>query len=301
MSADTFLPDEMSNRQPADTGPAQSSGDASTPVVQKAGAETGSDADNLRGTDRDTACDESAYDEPDYDADYDEADEFGRPYRSLSKAAMFALVLTLVALPLMWLFVYADEAFYIVVPLPLIAIALGVSALFKIRRYPNELMGRIPALLAIGVSVVALVAGVATQRYIYAHEVPKGYDRITWYDLRPHGEERRFPLPLKAFELDGKRVFIKGYVHPSVSGTGPVKTFMLVGDMKTCCFGGMPKLVDRIDVLLEGNLSVQYSTRKRKLGGRLELNVDPRDPRTFFKPDDGSMGPYYVLHVDYLK
>ena len=97
-----------------------------------------------------------------------------------------------------------------------------------------------------------------------------------------------------AAKLDGKKVFVKGYVHPSVSGQGPVKKFVLVGDMGTCCFGGPPKLAEMIEVTIVCDQAVSYNQMKRRFGGTFRL-----DPRP--KPADGSAGGHYQLHVDYVK
>ena len=101
--------------------------------------------------------------------------------------------------------------------------------------------------------------------YIYTTEVPEGYERISWYELR--GEERR-PVNSFAMQIKDKPIFIKGYVHPGVDGFGEVKNFVLVPDMKTCCFGGQPKPWDMIEVTLAENCSnIKYSRRKRGLWG----------------------------------
>jgi hypothetical protein len=223
--------------------------------------------------------------------------EVGTSYRTLSRGAVFAAILAVVSLPLVFWMVGDESAFYLVLILPLIAVGLGLTALVRIRRYPDELTGTLPALVGAVIGTLTLIGGIGGQAYILATEVPDGYKRVTWYELKPRGEELRFPFPSAAARLDGKKVFIKGYVHPD-TGLAPVQQCMLVGDMGTCCFGGNPKLNERIDVVLENDLRISYSTRLRKLGGTFVLNVDPREP---IKPDDGSKGTYYVLKVDYLK
>ena len=96
-----------------------------------------------------------------------------------------------------------------------------------------------------------------------------------------------------AIELDGDRVFVKGYVFPGGQKEN-LKQFVLVPDMGTCCFGGEPKLTDMIEVTLQEPLRVDFSYRKRKLGGTLK--VDSK-----LKPVSGVNGVYYQLDVDYLK
>jgi hypothetical protein len=236
---------------------------------------------------------------PEYgDDEYpDEADS----YRSLSKGAIVSLILTILAQPMLWWVLGDETIFYVVLALPLIGAILGFTALLKILRHPDELTGKWPALIGTVAGALTVVGGIGLQAYILMTEVPDGYKHISWYDLKPHDANEPLPIPREMLRLHDKKVFIKGYVHPSVSGTGPVDKCMLVGDMDTCCFGGNPKLVERIDAVFENNLKISYSTRRRKLGGTLKLLVNPNDVRTFFKPDDGTAGPYYVLMVDYLK
>jgi hypothetical protein len=249
--------------------------------------------------------DESRYDDAQYeddDAPYDDTPyEDDDRYRTLSKGAVMSLLLALASAPLVWLFLGEESIFYVVLALPLIGAGLGFVSLLRIRRNPWELVGKIPALIGIAVCSLCIVVGIGVQTYILATEVPEGYEPITWYDLKTHDANEPLPIPQQMLELNGKKVFIKAYVHPSVSTMGPVKQCMLVGDMKTCCFGGNPKLIERIDAVFENNLTINYSMNRRKLGGTLILNVDYRNPRTFFKPDDGTQGPYYILQVDYVK
>ena len=68
--------------------------------------------------------------------------------------------------------------------------------------------------------------------------------------------------------LQGKKVFVKGYVHPGVASMGKVKHFVLVPDMGTCCFGGQPKRnTDMIEVVVGTGEGIRYSTRLRKIAG----------------------------------
>ena len=138
------------------------------------------------------------------------------------------------------------------------------------------------------------IGGTALHAYMYAVEVPEGYQPISFAGLQPDRSHPELPVAPEALTLNGQRVFIKGYVHPGVSGSGPVKTFVLVNDIGTCCFGGQPKLTHMIEVTMRTHWPVQYSQFKRHLGG--VLKVDTR-----LKPVDGLQGVYYQLEADYLK
>ena len=82
------------------------------------------------------------------------------------------------------------------------------------------------------------------------------------------GESRRMgsDKSLLPIELDGKQIFVKGYVHPGVSSVSKLKKFVLVPDMGTCCFGGDPAPTDMIEVTLEDPLTVDFALRRRGFG-----------------------------------
>ena len=106
---------------------------------------------------------------------------------------------------------------------------------------------------------------------------------------------RKTGQPLLPTALNGKRIFVKGYVHPGVASTGQIKKFILVPDMGTCCFGGQPKLTDMIEVTIVDASGVRYSQRKRKLGGI--LHVTDR----VHQVAGGLTGGFFELRADYVK
>ena len=59
-------------------------------------------------------------------------------------------------------------------------------------------------------------------------------------------------------ELNGKKIFMKGYVYPDGQRTN-IKRFVLVADLGTCCFGGQPKLTHMVEVTLRDPYRVEYS------------------------------------------
>ena len=63
--------------------------------------------------------------------------------------------------------------------------------------------------------------------------------------------------------------------------------------MGTCCFGGNPALTDMIEVTLQPPKHIDFSWRKRKLGGILHVD-------TKLKPVSGLNGVYYRLDAEYL-
>ena len=169
----------------------------------------------------------------------------------------------------------------------------GLAALRSIRRYPDELSGMMPAALGITLCGVEFAVGVALHSISYATEVPDGYYRISFADLQPSPGRADLPIPPDAAQLNGKRVFVKGYLYPDGQQDN-IKRFVLVPDMGTCCFGGQPKLTDMIEVTLRDPLRTEFARKKRKLGGILKVDMA-------LKPVSGLGGVYYQLTADYLQ
>lgn len=202
-------------------------------------------------------------------------------YRSLSKPALLSLIVSLFGL-LFFLF----KAF---VFLPIMGLAFGLIALSGIRNRPSELTGRLPAKIGVGLSALALVGGLAKHGYEYATEVRPGYERISFRMLKDN-DRTALPYSEEAEALDGKKVFIKGYVRAG-SQQRNLKDFILVGDFGACCFGGNPKITDVIGVSIQGDERVSYSWSLRKIHGTFRLKRRPavtrekEVPRVFYQID----------------
>ncbi|MCH5375242.1 MAG: DUF4190 domain-containing protein [Planctomycetes bacterium] len=220
------------------------------------------------------------YLEPDIAADDDYV-----PYRPLSRAAVASLIIAILS--------FSALAASLLVVLPLIGLVLGIIGFRTVRRYPDEFTGRGMAIAGIIVNSVLLLGGTALHAAIYATEVPDGCVRISFADLQPNRQRPDLPVSPEAVELDGKRVFIKGYVYPDGQQYN-IKRFVLVPDMGTCCFGGQPKLTDMIEVTLRDPYRVVFERRKRKLAGVLRVD-------TSLKPVSGLGGVYYQLDADYVR
>ena len=206
-------------------------------------------------------------------------------YKSVSRGAVFAILLA----------IFSPLSFYTpaVLFLPIAAMFFAVSALISFRRYPEELTGRPLAYVAFALAGIILIVAPVQHAYIYATEVPEGYERISFGDLKsPLGAPDR---PTKAaLELDGKKVFLRGYVHLASCSSSSVKNFILVPDLATCCFGKQPPLTHMIEVNLGGDLLIEPSMRKLRLAGT--LSVDPQ-----LKPLNSVQGVYYQMRVDHLR
>jgi hypothetical protein len=218
--------------------------------------------------------------------DLEAEDEGYDVYRSMSKTAVASLVMGVLSL--------ASVMFPALLVLAAAGIIFGLLAGRGFRRYPDELTGRGLAAVGLASSTMILIGGSIMHTYVYMTEVPDGYARISFSDLQPKADTPG-GTPMLPANLDGQRIFVKGYVHPGVGNTGHVKKFILVPDMGTCCFGGQPKLTDMIEVTLRTEQGVQYSQRKRRLGGILHVSNHTR------QVTGGLNGGLYELDADYVK
>jgi hypothetical protein len=183
-------------------------------------------------------------------------------YRALSGVAVAAAALTGFA-PLAFL----DWWLAVV---PLIGIVLGSVALRDIARRPQELTGRPLAIAAMTVSTLALVGGLAYQSMVYATELPPGFARLSYAELQPADGDPADAVPDSALLLDGRDVLLKGYMYPGKQQQGIVQ-FLLVRDQGDCCFGGNPKITDRVLVHLADPGGIEFSPRLKKIAGRFHV------------------------------
>jgi hypothetical protein len=195
--------------------------------------------------------------------DLDERDANGdySAYRSLSPAAVLSCVLGIASF-----LAFFDWS---LVAVPLAGIATGVFALRRIAARSDEITGRVPASVGVALAIIGLVGGQARLWYIRISELPPGHVRISYSDLQPP-ERSPVPVPESAHEFDGKRVLIKGYVLAGNRKDG-IRTFILVRDKGDCCFGGNPRLTDRILVQLKPGYTFSYTDRLQKLAGLFHI------------------------------
>jgi len=221
------------------------------------------------------------------EADVQETAEevYDHPYRAISRAAVISVILAPTGL-FMMMFSYSMAA------IPLAGIAFALTALSNIRRYPNEVLGKGLAKFGLASCIAAIVGSITLGVVTYASEVPEGYMRLTFSQLDLPKDK---PVLTKEIQdLDGKRIFIRGYVHPGVADFGKVKQFVLVGDLGVCCFGGQPEPYDMIDVSFVNENAIRYSRKLRRIGGVLRLQ---RPKKTVGQIQSG----YYKLEADYVK
>jgi hypothetical protein len=80
----------------------------------------------------------------------------------------------------------------------------------------------------------------------------------------------------KVEKLDGKKVKIRGWIHPaSVFTTTGVKRFILVRDNQECCFGPGAALHDCISVTMSAGNSTDFTTKAIAVEGVFSVEVVP--------------------------
>jgi len=215
-------------------------------------------------------------------------------YRSISIAAVVSGLLGLASFVTLAAGANSIDAALVVSIVPLAGIILGVHALLHIRRAPETTTGMPVAWAGIVLSLGFLVSGIGYASWVYATEVPKGYERITFSNMKPDEIEKSqgIIVPPEIRELDGKKIFIKGYMRPPAHTRG-IDSFLLVRDNNECCFGKLEDLnfFDQVQVRLRPPLLTDYHERIYKVAGKLKID-----------PDAHRQGqPVYTLTADRLQ
>jgi hypothetical protein len=196
--------------------------------------------------------------------DYDPAED----YRALSAAALSAFALGVLS-PLAFLDMWLGLV-------PVAALLLGFVALRQISRRPSEYTGKKLAIIGLALAAVFLVGGGAYQSLVYSNELPgPDFLRASYAELQPYEGDPPMKLTPETLALNGKKVLIKGYVFPGQRTSG-ITQFLLVRDQGDCCFGGNPKVTDRILVQLKDTKGFDFSGKLFKVAG--EFRIQPPAP-----------------------
>ncbi len=182
-----------------------------------------------------------------------------KPVPPLAPISLFFGILSLFAL----LSIFA-------LPICLFGIVLSVLCLFRIRRSNGEFSGSRLALIGLALSFVFLISGSVWHSYVIATEVPEGCERVDFTrDISRKGfifEDGVKQVHPDVDVLNGKRIFVKGYMYPTGQTEG-ITSFVLVKDNQQCCFGGQPKTNDMILVNIQDEKTVNYWSGLVSVGG----------------------------------
>jgi hypothetical protein len=165
-----------------------------------------------------------------------------------------------------------------------------IWALSRIRREPERYSGQAMAKIGLALSLVLLIGGVSYGTYWYSTEVPNGYSRISFSTMKPDEMQERNGqvVPPDVSSLEGKNVFIKGFIRPdSVTVPRGIDQFLLVRDNNQCCFGDMSKIkyYDQVLVKMTGDHRLDFSRGVFCIGGVLHIEPQyaaPGAPKTVF-------------------
>jgi len=204
-------------------------------------------------------------------------------YRTISRAAIFSIVFGILSL---FGFLFAGLVFFSV-----LGIAASFYGMLGIRRYPRELTGANVAVFGMIFCGTTLIAAGGMHTYIYLTEVPPDHTRLTFGEIKAP-KYRNSPTP-RALEMNGKKVFIKGYTFPGKQKKN-LSQFLLVGDFGQCCFGGDPEPSHLVKVSIKNGRKIDYSTRLRKLSGTFRVL------KQLSRNDEGK-GYLYEITADDIK
>lgn len=226
------------------------------------------------------------------------AEDQALQYRAIPTGAIIGLLLGLAAVSTVITAANSIEACLLVTPIPVLGLFLSLRALAKIRREHEQYTGTTLALAGAALSLIFLVGGVSYGGYVYATEVPNGYSRLTFLDLKPDELQERAGqiVSPEIAAMAGKKIFIKGYIRP---GSAPVRTgidkFLLVRDNNQCCFGDLSKVnyYGQMAVQITSDHRVTDSLQLLRMGGILEIH--PENLRR------GPEYPVFSLKADYAK
>ena len=88
-------------------------------------------------------------------------------YRTVSKSAVVCIVFAIMGL--------LSFLFSVFIILPFLSLCFGVAALVHFRRFPDQLSGSTMTKIAMAVSAIVFFSAVSMHAYVYATEVPEGY------------------------------------------------------------------------------------------------------------------------------
>ncbi|QDS97538.1 hypothetical protein [Adhaeretor mobilis] len=216
-----------------------------------------------------------------------ERDEFD--YRALSTGAVAAGILGALSTLIFLAGSNSFDSALKITPLPILALAVGLRSWFRIRSQPEALSGRGIAMLGIILGVISLAGGLGYASYVHVTEVREGYERTSFYEFAPDQNELNLgdPVPDDIEELDGKPVFIKGFMRPdSIAVSKGVKEFLLVRDNNECCYGDASKVkyYDQLAVNVKDKKGVEYSRGMFRVHGTLHV-----------LPHNSTRGPGYPV------
>ncbi len=169
---------------------------------------------------------------------------------------------------------------------------IGLLTLWQIHRSQGLYSGKGLVLGGLISSLLLGLSGVALQVYNYQHEVPDGYERVSFARqisargfVNQDGYQGVHP---EVEALTEKPIFLKGFMYPTNQEYN-LTSFLMLKDSGQCCFGGQPELQDMIGVAMTPGNEVDYYNSRVAVAGKLKINPNYRG---------GSLEPLYLFEAD---
>ena len=196
--------------------------------------------------------------------EYDEVrPEESDQYRAIGSLSVTSFVFGLLS------FLSFFSGFLLIVPV--LGLMFGVLSARKIIAMPTVMGGLRLTVAGMVLSFVLGCMGIWWQYYSYYNLTPAGYTELTFYDFAagPSGA-----VPNEIMNLDGQRVFVRGYMYPNLQMEG-IDRFGLVNKITTSAFGGaMPDPTDMILVEIKSGEAIDYRAKPIRVGGTLRVLRD---------------------------
>ncbi|MDB5329784.1 MAG: hypothetical protein JWP03_935 [Phycisphaerales bacterium] len=97
-------------------------------------------------------------------------------------------------------------------------------------------------------------------------------------------------VPSKYRALDGQRVVLTGFMYSNTGAGDRVHDFEFVYNIQQCCFGGPPKVQERVFARCPDHKAVTFASDLRRLTGILHVKLD-RDA-------EGVVSSVYTMDVE---
>ena len=188
-----------------------------------------------------------------------------------------------------------------ILPLTVTGIVIGMIAVKRIRRFPNEYSGLWLAQGGLCLCVILVPSSIAVHAYTFMNEVPEGYRRLSFNrDIARKGFI--FDRGISRFhpdveQLADQEVFIKGYMLVKQQRQN-IPEFVLCLDSGDCCFGGQPAVTDMIRIKApDESEGFQYHPGMVFVAGTLKLLVpNPSGPKAAYQIDASHFGPAKTVY-----
>jgi hypothetical protein len=100
-------------------------------------------------------------------------------------------------------------------------------------------------------------------------------------------------IPEKFRALDGKEVALEGFMWAGTSAGDKVNSFQFVYNIAKCCFGGPPKVQERVFAYVPNKNGVDYYSDEVRIIGTLHVGIQ--------KDDLGKVAAVYTMDVKHVE